>query len=178
MHLLASVLTVDRRGSAGAAGLPTVPLAPGCGGAGRAVHWGLPPAAALLAAGVVRQVHLHPHHSAGCPGGSSPQHGECWPGAWGGLTTGLGGGDWRGSSRGLFQDFLKTHFKVLLTFKKPFNFCAALSSSKCHYSLTSMIVIWIHPSVTFCLSVCLPVMLNVSHSQKLSCSVDIFFYIL
>lgn len=48
---------------AGAAGLPSVPLAAGPGRPRSAVYRGLPPAAALLDARVVRQVHLHPDHS-------------------------------------------------------------------------------------------------------------------
>lgn len=47
----------------GAAGLPSVSLAAGPGGPRGAVYRGLPPPAALLDAGVVRQIHLHSYHS-------------------------------------------------------------------------------------------------------------------
>lgn len=58
----------------GAAGLPSVSLAGGPRGPRGAVHGGLPPPAALLDAGVVRQIHLHPYHSPWCQSGIAALH--------------------------------------------------------------------------------------------------------
>lgn len=53
-----------------------MPVAAGPGGPRRAVHRGLPPPAALLDAGVVRQVHLHSNHSPRCRSGIAALHGR------------------------------------------------------------------------------------------------------